>query len=73
MLPLTSRQCPREPIQPLVEAITSGRASSLHVPRSVSKALQAQLLRQLRGCHRVRQILLIGQDEEGSVSKLVFF
>ena len=43
----------------------------LDVPRPLTEALQTELIGDLRGVHGVGQILLVGKDEEESVTKLV--
>ena len=34
--------------------------------------MQAKLIRELRGIHRIRQVLLVREDEEEGVAQLVF-
>lgn len=60
-----------QPIQALVQSLALRGTSRLDVPPSVAHVVQSQLLRQLRGRHRIRQILLVGEDQDHSVAQLV--
>mmetsp|Transcript_888 Transcript_888/g.2773 ORF Transcript_888/g.2773 Transcript_888/m.2773 type:complete len:203 (-) Transcript_888:69-677(-) len=61
----------REPVETLVEAVARGGDRGLNVPLAVPQVLQAKLLAHICGRHRVRQVLLVGQDEEHRVAHLV--
>jgi len=43
----------------------------LNVPSSLSEAVEAELISDLGSVHGVRQILLVGEDEEESITKLI--
>mmetsp|Transcript_114119 Transcript_114119/g.369105 ORF Transcript_114119/g.369105 Transcript_114119/m.369105 type:complete len:271 (-) Transcript_114119:23-835(-) len=64
-------QGPRQPVQALVYALPRGRASALDEPVSASKLVQAKLLRELRGLHDIRQVLLVRQYQHCGVPHLL--
>ena len=51
-----------EPVQALVETVTSGSASGLDEPSSVANLLEAELLSDLRDRHSLRQVHLVRED-----------
>mmetsp|Transcript_6955 Transcript_6955/g.19728 ORF Transcript_6955/g.19728 Transcript_6955/m.19728 type:complete len:217 (-) Transcript_6955:40-690(-) len=61
----------REPVQALVQAVARGGASTLDEPLSAAEIMQAQLLCHLRRGHRVRQVLLVGEDKHHGISHLI--
>merc|ERR1711959_360252 len=60
-----------EPFETLVETVTGGGAGGLDVPGALPQAVQTQLVRNLGRVHRVRQILLVGEDQQERISQLV--
>mmetsp|Transcript_37923 Transcript_37923/g.88757 ORF Transcript_37923/g.88757 Transcript_37923/m.88757 type:complete len:225 (-) Transcript_37923:6-680(-) len=68
---LCLRERGRQPIKTLVEAIARGRARRLDVPVALAQRMKAKLVRDLRGIHRVWQVLLVGEDEQDGLAKLV--
>jgi len=59
-----------QPVETLVETVSGGGASGLDEPLSLER-VQAQLVCELGDRHGVRQILLVGEHEQSSVSELV--
>lgn len=57
----------REPREPFVESIACRSAGRLNVPISISDPGQAELLLDLVWFHCVRQVLLIGEDQNDGV------
>jgi hypothetical protein len=43
----------------------------LNVPSSLPEAVEAELISDLGSIHGIRQILLVGEDEEESIAKLI--
>merc|ERR1719313_1952482 len=68
---LLPRERAREPVEPLVEAVTRRRTGRLDVPVAVAHLLKAELVRHLGGGHRLRKILLVGKDENHRVPELI--
>lgn len=64
-------QVGRQPFQTFVQTVTGGGTGGLDEPRSLSDGMQAQLLGNLGSVHGVWQVLLVGKDQEQSVSQLV--
>lgn len=60
------------PLETLVQSITACRARRLNVPSPLPKRVEAKLVGDLGSVHRVRQVLLVGKDEEEGVAELVF-
>mmetsp|Transcript_104587 Transcript_104587/g.253871 ORF Transcript_104587/g.253871 Transcript_104587/m.253871 type:complete len:230 (+) Transcript_104587:108-797(+) len=69
---LLGGQGAREPVEALVEAIAGGRTRGLDEPLAVSEVVQPQLLGHFRGSHGIRQVLLVGKDQQHSVAHLIF-
>merc|ERR1712083_897353 len=61
----------REPVEALVETVASGGARGLDVPVALAKRVEAELVGDLRGVHGIRQILLVGEDQEDRFAELV--
>ena len=62
MLSLLPRERARQPVETLVEAIARRRTGRLDVPVAVTHLLKAKLVRHLGSGHRLRKILLVGED-----------
>jgi hypothetical protein len=60
-----------QPLETLVETVSGGSASRLDVPGTLSEAVKTELVGDLSGVHGVGQILLVGEDEEKSITELV--
>ena len=60
-----------QPLEAVVEALARRRARFLDVPLALAQLRQAELLGELGGIHRVRQVLLVRVDEKRHVSELV--
>merc|ERR1711939_1142630 len=60
-----------EPFETLVQTVTGGGASGLDVPGALPQAVQTQLVSNLSRVHRVRQILLVGENQQKRISQLV--
>lgn len=60
-----------QPLETLVETVTTGGASGLDEPLALSQAVKAKLVGDLGGVHGVGQILLVGENKEQSVTQLV--
>jgi hypothetical protein len=61
-----------DPFETLVKTITTGSTCSLDVPGSLPESVQAELIRDLRRVHGVREILLVCEDKEEGIAKLIF-
>lgn len=57
----------REPGEPFIESIARGSAGRLNVPISISDPGQAELLLDLVWFHCIRQVLLIGEDQDDGI------
>mmetsp|Transcript_55855 Transcript_55855/g.150446 ORF Transcript_55855/g.150446 Transcript_55855/m.150446 type:complete len:208 (+) Transcript_55855:106-729(+) len=68
---LLGRERAREPVQALVQAVARGCTSALDEPLPVAQVVQTQFFRHLRRSHRVRQILLVGEDQHHCIPHLV--
>jgi len=68
---LALAQLVRQPVQTLVQAVTLRRARRLDVPLSAAQIVQAELVSKFGGRHGVRQVLLVGEHEQGRVAKFV--
>jgi len=53
-----------QPVEPLVETVARGGTGGLNVPVSVPQAVQTQLVSDLGGVHCIRQVLLVGEDQQ---------
>jgi len=60
-----------QPFQTLVKTVTGSGAGGLDVPGALSQAVQTKLVGDLGGVHGVGKILLVGKDQEESISQLV--
>lgn len=60
-----------QPFQTLVKTVSRSGAGGLDVPGALSQAVQAELVGDLGSVHGVRKILLVGEDQEESISQLV--
>ena len=60
-----------QPFETLVETVTAGSTGGLDKPLSLSQAVEAKLVGDLGGVHGVGQILLVGEDQEQGIAKLV--
>jgi len=60
-----------QPVKALVQAVAGGRARGLDVPVALAEGVEAELVGDLRGVHRVRQVLLVGEDEQHRLAQLV--
>merc|ERR550514_319736 len=61
----------REPVESLVEPVPCGGAGRLDEPLPVPEVVEPQLVGDLRGGHGVREVLLVGEDEEHRVAHLL--
>merc|ERR1719271_2026173 len=61
----------REPVESLVEPVPCGGAGRLDEPLPVPEVVEPELVGDLRGGHGVRQVLLVGEDEEHRVAHLL--
>lgn len=68
---LLSRDLLGEPIEPFVQTSSGEGGSSLTEPRSTLDALEVELLNDFRYWHN-SEILLVGEDQKNSVSKILF-
>ena len=59
-----------EPVEALVEAVAARRARRLDVPVALAQRVQAELVRDLGGVHRVRQVLKRGETVSGRRRKV---
>ncbi len=60
-----------EPVEALVQALSGGGDGGLDVPVSLRQRVQSQRIGDLSSVHRVRQILLVGEDQQDGVPKVV--
>ncbi len=60
----------REPGEPFVESVARRRAGRLNVPVPISDPGQTQLLLDLVRLHGIRQVLLVGEDQDDCVAHL---
>jgi len=60
-----------EPVKTLIETVTGGGAGRLHVPLAGADVMEAELVGDLGDRHGLREILLVGEDEEDGVAELV--
>ena len=60
-----------QPFQTLVKTVSRSGAGGLDVPGALSQAVQTKLVSDLGSVHGVRKILLVGEDQEESISELV--
>mmetsp|Transcript_73127 Transcript_73127/g.200800 ORF Transcript_73127/g.200800 Transcript_73127/m.200800 type:complete len:561 (-) Transcript_73127:65-1747(-) len=61
----------RHPVEALVETVARGRARRLDVPVALAQRVEAELVGDLRSVHRVRQVLLVGEDQQDGLPQLV--
>jgi len=61
----------RKPFQTFVKTISGGSTSGLDVPGTLSQAMKTQLVGNLGSVHGIGQILLVGENQKNSVSKLI--
>ncbi len=61
-----------EPVETLIQAVTSGGAGSLDVPGSASECVQAELVSDFGSGQGAWEILLVGEDEEDGIAELLF-
>lgn len=61
----------RQPIETLIETVSSSSASGLDVPLASAERVQAELVGDLRDGHGVRKILLVGEDKNDDVLELL--
>ncbi|KAH7709746.1 hypothetical protein AAVH_22979 [Aphelenchoides avenae] len=52
-----------------MEALTGNSACCIYAPRAVTQFVEFQSVLHFSGAQRIRQILLIGEDEENCVMK----
>mmetsp|Transcript_114121 Transcript_114121/g.369113 ORF Transcript_114121/g.369113 Transcript_114121/m.369113 type:complete len:215 (-) Transcript_114121:23-667(-) len=64
-------QGPREPVQAFIDTLPRGRAGALDEHISALKLRQAKLLRELRGLHGIRQVLLVRQNQQSGSPHLL--
>lgn len=67
---LSSRDVVGQPVEAFIETLATSRARGLHVPLASPQRTQTQLLGDLGHGKRLRQILLVGKDEEHGVLEL---
>lgn len=65
------RERQTDPFETLVEAVTARGARRLDVPLPLPERVQPELVGDLGGVHRVRQVLLVGKHEQDRVAQLV--
>jgi hypothetical protein len=61
-----------EPVKTLVETITSGGRRALDVPLAVAELVKTEALSDLLNLHGVGEILLVGENKEDGIAKLIF-
>lgn len=61
----------RQPVETLVKALSGRGARALDEPVTLTKAVQAKLIRDLSRIHRVWQVLLVREDEQHRVAQLI--
>lgn len=60
-----------EPLKTLIETVTGGGTGGLDVPGALSQAVETKLVCDLGGVHGVGKILLVGENKQDSIAKLV--
>merc|ERR1719453_817858 len=60
-----------KPVEALVQAVAGRRAGRLDVPVALAERVEAELVSDLGGVHRVGQVLLVGEDEQHRLAELV--
>jgi len=60
-----------KPLQTFVKTISGGSTGGLNVPGTLSQAVKTQLVGDFGGVHGIRQILLVGEDQENSIPELI--
>ena len=60
-----------QPVEALVQAVAGSGARRLDVPVALAERVEAELVGDLRGVHRVRQVLLVREDEQHRLSQLI--
>ena len=65
-------QAVAQPFQTLVQTLTRGGAGGLDEPWTLSDGVQTQFFGDLSCRHGLRQILLVGENQKGSISDLIF-
>ena len=60
-----------EPVEAFVQTLAGRRARGLNEPMTLADAVKAELVRDLRGGHRVREILLVRENEQDGVAELI--
>mmetsp|Transcript_30103 Transcript_30103/g.97097 ORF Transcript_30103/g.97097 Transcript_30103/m.97097 type:complete len:265 (-) Transcript_30103:53-847(-) len=62
---------PGQPVEALVQPVAVGRAGRLDVPVPLAQRVQAELVSDLGGLHRIGQVLLVGKHQKHSLAELV--
>ena len=60
-----------KPVQTLVETLAGGGAGGLDEPVSLTDGVEAELVGDLGGGHGVGEILLVGENQQDGVAKLI--
>ena len=60
-----------QPVEALVQAVAGSGARRLDVPVALAERVEAELVGDLRGVHRVRQVLLVREDEQHRIAQLI--
>ena len=60
-----------QPLQTLIETISRGGAGCLDVPLTLTKSMKSELIGNLGSVHGIGQILLVGENQQKSITKLV--
>jgi len=60
-----------EPFETFVKTITRCSASRLNVPGSLSQRVKTKFVGDFGGVHGVRKILLVGEDQEKSITQFI--
>lgn len=61
-----------QPAETFMQALTSRGSSWLNMPRALMTISQSELLDNFTSTHGLGQVLFVGQNEQDSVTKLVF-
>lgn len=61
----------RQPVQTFIQTITSGSTTSLNIPLTMTQAVKTQLISHFSCRHGVRQILLVGKDQQDRFTQLI--
>jgi len=68
---LTLPEVVAEPFETLIKTVSAGGTGGLDVPSALPEAVKAKLVGNLGGVHGIRQILLVGENQEKSVPQLI--